>query len=152
MDVEVVEARACHLPRTTGIQDASTRSDARMGIQTSMSEAELRDLVGDDDVPFLVAKRGGAVVGYACGLIGERRCLLDQIAVAPEARGGAAAGDLLEGVEDAARAQVDSSVAKIIGDNLRSQRFFKRSGYVLDSVRVGPRSQSWQIWVKSLAA
>lgn len=150
MDVEIKEARAHHLPHIAGIQAVSRRGEARMGIHTCMSPDELSNLIRDDDVPFLVARRGEAVVGYAYGLVEDGRCLVDQIAVRPDVRGRGTADELLEGIENAIGEYVDLSVAEIISDNLRSQRFFERSGYVLDSVRPGPESLSWQIWVKPL--
>lgn len=135
------------------LQAASMRVDGRMGIYDAMPLELLARRVNDRQVPFLVARSGDELLGYAFGLLSDKGCLVDQIAVASEHRGRGAAPALLKQLEAHVEGTSPCLFAEIISDNERSKRFFAKHGFVREEVLPGPSPElSWEIWVKPLSA
>ena len=96
-----------------------------------------RALIGtaDDEGMLLVADDGGEVIGFAAvgwkwsSLRGARIAVLEDLFVAPEARGRGAAGALIEAVAERARNNGAPAVTWLTApDNHRAQAVYDRVG------------------------
>lgn len=84
-----------------------------------------------------VAERGGQIVGYALALFrivpaARHRsvCLIDEVFVAPEARGAGTAGRLVRGLlDEAAARRTDRTQIRVLARNERAHRLWSRMGF-----------------------
>lgn len=115
--------------------ESGMRAAARRWVETSIAK------IGPDGTVF-VAERDGVIVGFASvardvAFTGEAQAYIGELAVATEIEGQGTGQALLAAVEEWARTQglsllvLDSGAA-----NERGRRFYARSGFQEESVRL----------------
>lgn len=115
--------------------EAGMQAAARTWVTASIAK------IGPDGTVF-VAERDGVIVGFASGarevaFTGEAQAYIGELAVAAEAEGQGVGQALLAAVEGWAREQgltllvLDTGAA-----NARGRRFYARSGFLEESVRL----------------
>jgi phosphinothricin acetyltransferase len=96
---------------------------------------EIAKRIESSDLPFLVARRDGAVIGWAALAPYSEREVYAGVAeasvyVAPEARGQGVGTGLVEALTEAARRQgIHKLLGKIFESNSASVRLVERSGF-----------------------
>lgn len=96
---------------------------------------EIAKRIESSDLPFLVARRDGAVIGWAALAPYSEREVYAGVAeasvyVAPEARGQGVGTGLVEALTEAARLQgIHKLLGKIFESNSASVRLVERSGF-----------------------
>ena len=116
---------------------ASWASAYRADLPDWLTEADIADFLTErwmprrigGDARVLLAERGGDLLGFVCVLPGETPPLLDNLHVAPAARGGGIGAALLHAMLDALARDGAAQVSlKVLESNPRARAFYLRHG------------------------
>ena len=135
---EVVEARLTDIPELCPLLDALFAQEAEFHPDRAAQERGLAMIIGDSFTGrVLILREGGRAVGMANLLftvstaLGERVAWLEDVVVAPDARGRGLGGVLMKGVERCALANGCKRLTLLTdGDNAAAQRFYERHDFV----------------------
>lgn len=138
MAAEITQAVPADVPQVTALWNTIIRETVITFNPVEKSEAEVAGFIAGrlaEGHPFLVARRGGEVLGYATyGQFrpgaGNARVMEHSINLAPAAQGLGLGRRLMGLIEDHARARaLRSMIAAISADNAGSLRFHAALGY-----------------------
>lgn len=137
MSRAIVPARAADIPALRELLAALFAQEAEFTPNAGAQARGLARIIGDPAVgTILVARDGDAILGMVNLLftvstaLGERVALLEDMVVAPAARGRGIGSELLRAAIEHARAQGCRRITLLTdGTNEAAQRFYARHGF-----------------------